>query len=46
MASLARRCPHGVFKEDVADMDEASAGLMQLRPVTFHYRPAYDDSNT
>jgi hypothetical protein len=25
-------------KEDITDMDEASGALMQLRPVTFHYR--------
>jgi Chaperone of endosialidase len=33
------------FKEDIADMGEASAGLLALRPVTFHYRPAYDDGS-
>jgi hypothetical protein len=26
------------FKEDIADMADASAGLMKLRPVTFHYK--------
>jgi hypothetical protein len=26
------------FKEDIRDMDEASDGLMQLRPVTFRYK--------
>jgi endosialidase-like protein len=26
------------FKEDIADMGDASSLLMQLRPVTFHYR--------
>jgi Chaperone of endosialidase len=31
------------FKEDVRDMGEASAGLLSLRPVTFHYKPGYDD---
>ena len=25
------------FKDDIADMDEASSALMKLRPVTFHY---------
>jgi len=25
-------------KDDIADMSDASAGLRQLRPVTFHYR--------
>jgi hypothetical protein len=33
------------FKEDIADMGEASQGLMQLRPVTFHYKAAYDDGS-
>jgi hypothetical protein len=31
------------FKEDVADMGAASDVLMQLRPVTFHYKAPYDD---
>jgi Chaperone of endosialidase len=31
------------FKEDVRDMGDASAGLLRLRPVTFRYRPEYDD---
>jgi hypothetical protein len=26
------------FKDDIADMDAASSGLMKLRPVTFHYK--------
>ena len=29
------------YKEDIRDMGEASNGLMQLRPVTFHYKPEY-----
>jgi hypothetical protein len=33
------------FKEDVTDMGEASADLLRLRPVTFHYKPAYDDGS-
>jgi hypothetical protein len=33
------------FKEEVQDMDDASQGLMRLRPVTFHYRPQYDDGS-
>jgi hypothetical protein len=33
------------FKEDVADMGDASQGLMQLRPVTFYYKPQYDDGS-
>jgi Chaperone of endosialidase len=33
------------FKEDVADMGEASGELMKLRPVTFHYKAPYDDGS-
>lgn len=33
------------FKEDVQDMGEASDDLMRLRPVTFHYKAAYDDGS-
>jgi hypothetical protein len=33
------------FKEDVTDMGAASVDLMRLRPVTFHYRSAYDDGS-
>jgi hypothetical protein len=33
------------FKEDVADMGGASRLLMQLRPVTFHYKAPYDDGS-
>jgi hypothetical protein len=33
------------FKEDVQDMGEASAGLLLLRPVTFRYKPEYDDGS-
>jgi hypothetical protein len=33
------------FKEDVQDMEEASGGLMNLRPVTFRYAPRYDDGS-
>jgi len=33
------------FKEDVADMGEASDALMKLRPVTFHYKAPYDDGS-
>jgi hypothetical protein len=29
------------YKEDIRDIGEASCGLMQLRPVTFHYKPEY-----
>lgn len=31
------------FKQDVHDMGDASSGLMQLRPVTFRYKPQYDN---
>jgi len=33
------------FKENVETMGDASGGLMQLRPVTFHYKSAYDDGS-
>jgi trimeric autotransporter adhesin len=31
------------FKENVRDMGEASETLLRLRPVTFHYKAAFDD---
>ena len=30
------------FKTDIADMDNASAGLLALRSVTFRYKPELD----
>jgi hypothetical protein len=33
------------FKEDIQDMGEASQRLMQLRPVTFRYRQAFNDGS-
>ena len=30
------------FKQDIHDMDRASDNLMQLRPVTFHYKKEHD----
>ena len=33
------------YKADIHDMGEASDGLMQLRPVTFRYKKAYDDGS-
>ena len=30
------------FKTDIGDMENASAGLLALRPVTFHYKPELD----
>ncbi len=33
------------YKEDVADMADASRPLMQLRPVTFRYKAPYDDGS-
>jgi hypothetical protein len=33
------------FKEDVEDMAAVSAVLMRLRPVTFHYKPGFDDGS-
>ena len=31
------------YKEGIADMGDASRGLMQLRPVSFYYKPEYSD---
>jgi predicted ribosome quality control (RQC) complex YloA/Tae2 family protein len=33
------------FKQDVEDMGDATQGLMRLRPVTFRYKPEYDDGS-
>ena len=33
------------FKENVLDMGDASHGIMDLRPVTFNYKPQYDDGS-
>jgi hypothetical protein len=33
------------FKEEVEEMGDLSRGLMRLRPVAFHYKPAYDDGS-
>jgi hypothetical protein len=33
------------FKEEVADMEGVTDTLMNLRPVTFRYKPAYDDGS-
>lgn len=33
------------FKEQIADMGDRSDMLLQLRPVTFFYKPQYDDSS-
>ena len=33
------------YKEDINDMADASDGLMQLRPVTFRYKKAYEDGS-
>ncbi len=34
------------YKEDINDMADTSDGLMQLRPVTFRYKKAYEDGST
>lgn len=31
------------YKEDIHDMNDASSGLMRLRPVTFRYKKAFAD---
>jgi trimeric autotransporter adhesin len=33
------------FKEQIADMGDASSKLLQLRPVTFFYKPQYDEGS-
>jgi hypothetical protein len=33
------------FKEQIHDMDDSSSKLLQLRPVTFFYKPQYDDGS-
>jgi hypothetical protein len=33
------------FKEQVRDMGDSSGKLFQLRPVTFFYKPQYDDGS-
>ena len=33
------------FKEEIRDMGEASSGLLNLRPVTFHYKGLAEGSN-
>ena len=33
------------FKDNILDMGEASSKLFQLRPVTFFYKPEYDDGS-
>jgi hypothetical protein len=33
------------FKDDVRDMGDSSAALMNLRPVTFMYKPEYDSGS-
>src|SRR5256885_15612991 len=34
------------FKQDIADMADASDALLALRPVTFHYKPEIDPKGT
>jgi hypothetical protein len=33
------------FKEEITDMGDTSSKLLQLRPVTFFYKPEYDDGS-
>ena len=33
------------YKEDIADMGDATSGLMRLRRVTFRYKRAFDDGS-
>ena len=34
------------FKTDIGDMENASAGLLALRPVTFHYKRELDKAGS
>jgi hypothetical protein len=40
VASSSRR-----YKEDIADMGDASSNLMRLRPVTYRYKQPYSDGS-
>jgi hypothetical protein len=40
LASSSRR-----FKQDIEDMGDATANLMRLRPVTYHYKQPFDDGS-
>ena len=33
------------YKEDIRDMEDASSGLLRLRPVTFRYKQPYEDGS-
>jgi hypothetical protein len=33
------------FKEEITEMGDSSSKLLQLRPVTFFYKPQYDDGS-
>ncbi len=33
------------FKEDIHDMGDSTNGLMKLRPVTFFYKPEYENGS-
>jgi len=33
------------FKENILDMSDSSSRIFQLRPVTFFYKPQYDDGS-
>ncbi len=35
----------GRFKEQIVDMGDSSSKLLQLRPVSFYYKPQYDDGS-
>ena len=34
------------FKEDIRDMGDSSSALMELRPVTFTYKPEFDSARS
>jgi hypothetical protein len=48
LASFGGSCTIGSslrFKEQIANMGDGSSRLFQLRPVTFFYKPRYDDGS-
>lgn len=42
---LGTRTSSRRFKDDITDMGTASSKLFHLRPVTFFYKPQYDDGS-
>jgi len=47
LSLVLSKCPSSSrrFKEQIADMGDSSSKLFQLRPVTYFYKPQYDDGS-